>query len=140
MSNFNFNKTILGGRLTATPELKTTTSGIPVCSFTIAINRKGAKEQTTDFIRCNAWRNSAEFISKFFKKGSSICVIGSIQTNGYTDKDGNKRTSTEVNVDEALFVDGKNDNASGQTETQAPAEAPTTGNFIPIGADDDIPF
>ena len=140
MSNFNFNKTILGGRLTATPELKTTTSGIPVCSFTIAINRKGAKEQTTDFIKCNAWRSSAEFISKFFKKGSSICVIGSIQTNGYTDKDGNKRTSTEVNVEDIYFVDGKNDNASGQTETQPTFNPAVEGNFEALSQDADLPF
>ena len=140
MSNFNFNKTILGGRLTANPELKTTPNGVPVCSFTIAINRKGAKEQTTDFIKCNAWRSSAEFISKFFKKGSSICVIGSIQTNGYTDKDGNKRTSTEVNVDDIYFVDGKNDNASGQTETQPAFSVAMGAKFEELGADEDIPF
>lgn len=136
MANFNFNKTILGGRLTATPELKTTPNGVTVCSFTVAVNRNGAKEQTADFIDCVAWRTTAEFVSKYFTKGSSICVVGSIQTRSYTDKDGNKRKVTEINVDEVRFVDGKNDNVSAPGQAQAPAEA----NFVALGEMDDIPF
>lgn len=140
MANFNFNKTILGGRLTATPELKTTPNGVTVCSFTVAVNRNGAKEQTADFIDCVAWRTTAEFLSKYFTKGSSICVVGSIQTRIYTDKDGNKRKVTEINVDEVRFVDGKNDNVSGQTETQPTFNEATEGNFQALADDADLPF
>ena len=128
-ANFNFNKVILGGRLTADVELKKTQQGTSVVTFTIAVNRRGKEqEQQADFINCQAWRNTAEFISKYFKKGSSICVIGSIQTRDWTDKNGQKRYATEVIVDEANFVDGKNDNATA------------TPNFIEVAPDDDIPF
>lgn len=139
MSNFNFNHIIVGGRLTAKPELKTTPSGTTVCNFSVAVNRKG-KEQTTDFINCVSFSKTAEFVSKFFDKGSSICVVGSLQVRRYTDKDGNKRTATDVLVDSAHFVDGRGENASGQTETQATAEAPTADNFQPLADDADLPF
>ena len=109
MANFNLNKIILGGRLIADPELKTSQSGVPVCVFTVAVNRRLQKEgeQTADFFNCIAWRNTAEFICKYFKKSSSICVIGSTHQRTYTDKEGQKRTITEITVDEALFVDSK---------------------------------
>ena len=82
MSNLNLNKVILGGRLTADVEQKQTPSGVAVCNFSIAVNRKYSKEgeQQTDFINCQAWRQTAEFISKYFKKGSAICITGNIQT------------------------------------------------------------
>ena len=92
MANFNFNKVILGGRLTADPELKTTTSGIVVTSFSIAVSRRFAKNaegqanQQSDFINCVAWRNQAEFITRYFRKGSSICITGSLQTRTWTDR------------------------------------------------------
>ena len=139
MSNFNFNHITLGGRLTAKPELKTTPNGTTVCNFTVAVNRRG-KEQTTDFINCVSFKGTAEFISKFFDKGSSICVVGSLQVRGYTDKEGNKRTATDVLVESAHFVDGKNDNASGQTETQPAFNAAVEAKFEALGADEDIPF
>lgn len=109
MANFNLNKIILGGRLIADPELKTSPNGVPVCVFTVAVNRRLQKEgeQTADFFNCIAWRNTAEFICKYFKKSSSICVIGSTHQRTYTDKEGQKRTITEITVDEALFVDSK---------------------------------
>lgn len=109
MANFNLNKIILGGRLIADPELKTSQSGVPVCVFTVAVNRRLQKEgeQTADFFNCIAWRNTAEFICKYFKKSSSICVIGSTHQRTYTDKEDRKRTITEITVDEALFVDSK---------------------------------
>lgn len=130
MANFNLNKVILGGRLTADVELKQTPQGVSVSTFSIAVNRRTSKdqEQQADFINCQAWRNTAEFISKYFKKGSSICVSGSIQTRTWVDKNGQNRYATEVVVDEAFFVDGKNDNASA------------TPNFIEVDPDDDIPF
>ena len=131
MANFNMNKVILGGRLTADVELKQTPQGVSVSTFSIAVNRRTSKdqEQQADFINCQAWRNTAEFISKYFKKGSSICVSGAIQTRTWVDKNGQNRYATEVVVDEAFFVDGKNDN-QGQA----------TPNFIEVDPDDDIPF
>lgn len=139
MANFSFNHIILGGRLTAKQELKTTPNGTTVCNFTVAVNRRG-KEQTTDFINCVSFKNTAEFISKYFDKGSSICVVGSLQVRSYTDKEGNKRTATDVLVDSAHFVDGKNDNASGETGTQPAFNVATGANFVSLGEDEDIPF
>lgn len=146
MANFFINKTILGGRLTATPELKQTQNGTSVCSFSLAVNRRFAKEgeQQTDFINCQAWRGTAEFISKYFQKGSAICVVGSIQTRSWTDNNNQKRYATEVVVDEAMFVDGKNDAQSTETanptnyvpDAYKPSPAP---NFEDAG-DDSLPF
>ena len=135
MSNLNLNEVILCGRLTAAPELKTTPSGVSVCSFTLAVNRKYSKEgeQTADFISCVAWRERAEFIAKYFKKGSSLCVMGAIQTRNFTDQNGGKRYVTEVLVDDARFVDSKNDGS--QT-----ASADTAEEFMIIKDDDDLPF
>lgn len=110
MANLNLNEAIIGGRLTADVELKTTQNGFPVCSFTVAVTREANREET-DFINCVAWRNTAEFINKYFGKGSSILVIGAIQTRNWTDNNGNKRTATELVVNKAKFVDSKNDNS-----------------------------
>lgn len=138
MSNINFNKVILGGRLTADPELKVTTQGTPVTSFNIAINRKGNKE-ITDFITCVAWRGTAEFISKYFTKGNSIVIDGEINVRNYQDKDNNKRQAVEVQVHDAYFVDSK-----GNVEFSAPktedAFATDTPKFEEIATDDDLPF
>lgn len=126
MANFNFNKVILGGRLTADPELRTTQSGIPVLSFSIAVNRKyqsrttddngqpiqNPNQQTADFINCVAWRQQAEFISKYFRRGSSICVVGSLQVRSYNDQQGQKRTATDVQVDEVMFVDSRGEGSN----------------------------
>lgn len=127
MANFNINKTILGGRLTNDVELKQTQSGLSVCSFTIAVNRKFAKEgeQQTDFINCVAWRKTAEIIAKFFKKGSSIVITGEIQVRSWQDQNGQKRYATEVVADDVYFVDSKNDVQS--------AEASSPSNYIPVG-------
>ncbi len=161
MANFNLNKVILGGRLTADPELKQTNSGIPVCSFTVAVNRRfakqnegGAQQQTADFITCTAWRQQAEFLSRYFRKGSSICILGSIQTRSWDDQNGQKRYATEVVADEINFVDSKGENGSGSYS--APASLPQTPNqynapayssqanaapkFEEISNDDDLPF
>ena len=138
MANLNLNKVILGGRLTADVELKQTPSGVSVCQFSLAINRKYSKEgeQATDFINCVAWRSTAEFISKYFRKGSSLCVGGSIQTRSWTDKNGQKRSTTEVVVDEAMFVDSKSDGGAAQPSNNEPQQP----NFEELGADDDLPF
>lgn len=138
MANFNINKVILGGRLTADIELKQTQSGVSTTTFTIAVNRKtsGTQEQAADFITCVAWRNTAEFISRYFKKGSSICITGEILTRNWQDKDGNKRYATEVLVSEAFFVDGKSENAT-PTEAFKTVDAP---KFEEISSDEDLPF
>ena len=137
MANLNLNEVILCGRLTAAPELKTTPSGVAVCSFNLAVNRKYSKEgeQTADFISCVAWRERAEFIAKYFKKGSSLCIMGAIQTRNYTDKDGVKRYVTEVLVDDARFVDSKNDGSQTASGTAVAAE-----EFDFIKDDEDLPF
>lgn len=98
----NINKVILMGRLTADPELKVSGSGVNVLRFTVAVGRR-AKRDETDFIECVAFRNTAEFIARYFKKGSAIIVFGQLRVEPYTDKEGNKRVSTRVTVDEAQF-------------------------------------
>lgn len=147
MSNFNFNKVILGGRLTSDVELKQTPSGVSVCSFSLAVNRKTGKdqEQKTDFIDCQAWRQTAEFISKYFRKGSSLCIVGSIQKRTWKDKNGENRYATEVIVDEALFVDSKSDaqgtfDAMGYQEPTPTFTKPVEPNFEAVDTDSDLPF
>lgn len=137
----SLNKVILIGHMTADPELKATPSGVNVVSFSIGVNRKYSKEgeQKTDFINIVAWRNTAEFISKYFKKGNAICICGSIQTRSWTDNNGNKRYQTEVVADEASFVEKKSDNSNTGyiPEYSAPVEVP---KFEEISGDDDLPF
>lgn len=146
MANFNFNKVILGGRLTADVEQKATPNGVAVAQFTIAVNRKSNKEEKqTDFINCVAWRSTAEFVCKYFRKGSSICVVGTIQTRTWTDKDGGKRYATEVIADEVLFVDSKSDSDSnGVTPAPYVPSAYTNDspavNFDAVPQDDNLPF
>ena len=154
MANFNFNKVILGGRITADPELKQTQSGVAVCSFSVAVNRryqKDAESQQTDFINVVAWRQQAEFVTRYFRKGSSICVVGTIQTRSWTDNQGQKRYATDVVADEINFVDSKGEGSSNQggfgssyaPESYAPSfasqnqEAP---KFEEMSNDDDLPF
>ena len=106
-----------------------------MATFGIAVNRKG-KDAQADFINCQAWRQTAEFISKYFTKGSSICIAGSIQTRTWEDKNGGKRYATEVNVEEAYFVDSKSDG-----QASAPAfQTPATPNFEEVETDEDLPF
>lgn len=136
MANFNLNKVILGGRLTEKPELKTTPNGVVVTTFSLAVNRKYNKDQEqqqADFINCVAWRNTAEFICKYFDKGSSICVEGNLQTRVYEDNNGNKKYVTEVLVENAYFVDSKAENVDIHKE-EAPIE------FETICADQELPF
>ncbi len=151
MANFNFNKVILGGRLTADPELRQNPSGIAVTTFTVAVNRrysKNAEQQQTDFINVVAWRTNAEFISRYFKKGSSICVVGTIQTRSWTDQQGQKRYATEVVADEAHFVDAKGEGpAAGAAQYtpdsySAPSFSSEAGapKFEEMSNDDDLPF
>ena len=127
----SFNKCILMGRLTADPELKQTTSGVSVCRFTIAVDRRYTKEEKqTDFITVVAWRQTAEFISRYFAKGSAILVCGELQTRSWTDNDGNKRYITEVVASEASFCEAKNNSegnsySNNSNAAQSKNEAPT---------------
>lgn len=130
------NKVILKGNLTKDVELQTTTNGVSVAKFTIAVQRKFANadgERETDFINCVAWRNTADFVSKYFNKGSQILVCGSMQTRTYDAQDGTKRYVTEVVVDEVHFCGSRQDG-----ETKAKVEE-TQPELTPIN-DDDLPF
>lgn len=139
MANFNFNKVILGGRLTVDPELKMTASAKSVVTFGIAVNRRyGAKdggEIPADFFRVQAWNQVAEFVTKYFRKASSICVIGHVETRSWVDAHGQKQFATYVVADEAYFVDSKSEMPS--FAAGAPANAPT---WEPLGTDDELPF
>lgn len=103
------NKAILMGRLTADPEIKQTPNGVAVARFTLAVNRRFAKEgqQQADFINCVAWRNQADFIGKYFRKGNMAAIEGSIQTSSWNGEDGKKRYATEVIADEVYFTGEK---------------------------------
>ena len=153
------NKAILVGRLTRDPELKSTANGTNVCSFSVAVNRRYKNAEgnyDADFINCTAWRQTAEFVSKYFTKGRMIGVVGSIQTRNYDDKDGKKVYVTEVAADEVYFVESKGTSQStgyspapmaGYQETTKPAgftSSFSTGeldDFSSIASDDgDLPF
>lgn len=153
MANFNFNKVILGGRLTADPELKQTQSGIPVVSFSIAVNRRYQSKdapQQTDFFNVTAWRATAEFVSKYFRKGSSICITGSIQNRTWTDQQGQKRYATDIVADEVMFVDSRQDSTGSPAAPQYTPDAYSAPSFsTPVASapkfeevktDDDLPF
>ena len=142
----SFNKVILIGNLTADPELKQTTSGTSVCSFSIAVNRRFAKaeqgQQNVDFINIVTWRQSAEFVCRYFKKGNPILVCGQLQTRSWTDQQGQKRYATEVVADEVSFVEKKQDSTGGAFQASpAPYSAtPSDVAFQEMSADDDLPF
>lgn len=131
------NSVILMGRLTADPELKTTNNGLNYCRFTVAVDRytKG-EDKKTDFINCMAWRQTAEFISRYFTKGKMIAVQGSIQTGSFTNKDGAKVYTTDVLVDKAHFCGDK-----GSVTNQSAAAA-TVDNIHSESSpvDEDLPF
>lgn len=129
------NKAILMGRLTKEPELKSTQNGISRCSFTLAVERRFKNadgERETDFINCTAWRTTAEFISKYFRKGQRIAVVGSIQVRSYETDAGERRYITEVIAEEAYFADGYQESNQGQQKT--------SGNDYFDVDDDDLPF
>ncbi len=141
----SLNKVILIGHLTADPELKQTQTGVSVTSFSIGVTRRFAKageQSQSDFINIVAWRQTAEFICKFFKKGNAICICGSIQTRSYDAADGTKRYVTEVVADEATFVERKNERTD---DFKAPAfssdeKTEATPKFDEIADDGDLPF
>ena len=124
------NHIVIMGRLTRDPELRYTSSNIPVASFTVACDRDYGKgengERQTDFINCSAWRSTGEFVSKYFQKGSMAVVSGRLQLRDYTDRDGNKRTAAEIVADNVYFGeskrrDGGDDSARSENSFRAPA-------------------
>ena len=149
----SFNKVILMGNLTQDPELKQTATGVSVCSFTIAVNRRFGKneqgQQTVDFFNIVAWRQTAEFVNRFFKKGNPILVCGQLQTRSWNDNQGQKRYVTEIIADEATFTTpaGGNTAAPQQGGSYAPDAygAASFNNthstsFEDIPSDSDLPF
>ena len=140
------NSVCLMGRLTADPELRHTPSQVPVCSFRIAVDRtyqpKGQEKQT-DFINIVTWRSTAEFVSRYFRKGQLVAVQGSIQTSSYTDKDGNKRTSFDVVADNAFFADFAEKKADSGDYKQGAGYGhgpDVQGDFEEIIGPDELPF
>ena len=134
------NRIIIMGRMAGYPELKTTNSGVSVCPFTVAVDRRVQSngEKQADFIPCVAWRGTAEFVAKHFHKGKMIAVDGELQTRKYTDKDGNNRTAFEVMAANVSFCgDG---NSSSGTQTQPAAQTQPADDFEPVSFDDDLPF
>lgn len=137
MSNLNLNKVVLAGRITADPELMLTPSNISVVSGSIAINRparvvNNERVAEVDFVNFVAWRKTAEFIAKYFKKGFAICVIGSIQTRTWYGNDGQKRYATEVVVDEVMFVDSLSKTSASSRNDSA--------EFEELKDDEELPF
>lgn len=131
------NKITVMGRMTRDPELRRTNSGTAVTGFTIACERDFKAdngEREADFIECVAWRNTAEFVSKYFAKGRMAVVSGRLQTRNWTDKDGNKRKATEIIAESVYFGDSKRDGTAQQSYT-APQES-----FAELPDDGDIPF
>ena len=143
------NSVILMGRLTADPELRTTTTGKSVATFTVAVDRgysKNAAERTADFIRIVAWEQTANFVCRYFAKGSMIAIQGSIQTRQYEDKTGAKRTAFEVVAREVSFCGSKSEtgttggNYAPASAQQAPAyQTAMPGDFEEITDDEDLP-
>lgn len=134
------NVCILMGRITADPELKKTPSGVSVTTFTVAVTRsyvKQGEDRQTDFIAVVAWRNTAEFISKYFRKGQMIAVHGSIQTRSYQDKNGNKRKAVEVVVEKADFCGDKKTEANPDFNGFPKGSA---NDFSTISDDEDMPW
>ena len=154
----SLNKVILMGNMTADPELKKTPADVSVTSFSIGVQRRfkdASGNYLSDFISIVAWRQTAEFICKFFRKGMPICIVGSIQTRSY-EKDGQKRYLTEVVAEEATFTErSQNGTQTAPAPAEAPRQAvpaathpepilpptpPAQGNFQEISGDDDLPF
>ena len=157
------NNAVIMGRLTADPELRTTGNGIGVCGFTVAVDRNyrpEGEERQTDFINVVAWRKTADFVSRYFRKGQMIAVLGSIQTRNYEDRNGNKRTAVEIVADNISFCGSKAETGAGGQNAGAPAPsgnpAPpvpayqqgsgagvsnaTPDDFSQVEMDDELPF
>ncbi len=139
----NLNKVMLIGRLAADPELRRTQNDLAVTSFSVAVNRRYNKDQAqqaVDFIDVVAWRNQAEFVTKFFKKGSAIFVSGSLQVRPWKDKDGNNRRSVEVVADDIQFVDSKKDSGAAPAAAAPSFSTGAPSDFEEMTGEDELPF
>ena len=139
------NSIIIMGRLTADPELRSTSSGLSVTSFTVAVDRgyvRPGEEKKTDFIPVVAWRQTADFVSKYFRKGSMIAVQGSLQSRSYEDKNGNKRVAYEIVADQVSFCGSKAESGTGSYDTASPSSYNNSSadDFSSVVDDDDLPF
>lgn len=139
------NCAIIMGRLTADPELRTTASGLSVTSFSVAVDRRftrSGEEKQTDFINVVAWRQQADFVTKYFQKGSMIAIQGSIQTRTYEDKNGNKRQAVEIVADNVSFCGSKAEGGTTGGRVGAPAAYQNAGSedFSELAGEDDLPF
>lgn len=140
----SFNRCILVGNLTKDPELKKTPNGVSVTSFSIAVSRRFVKQgeqPQADFINIVAWRNTAEFIARYFNKGKPILICGQLQTRSFTDQNGQKRYVTEVVADEATFVENKGASAhSSDAGVPAPSYRGNDAGYEDLSDDDSLPF
>ena len=126
------NKIILKGRLTSNPELRRTPSDVSVCSFTVAVNRRFDRDKA-DFVNCEAWRQTGEFVNKYFAKGQEILIVGELHIDK-SERDGETRFFTKVVAEEVDFCGSKSDNAQTKSENSVPADVEE------ITDDDDLPF
>lgn len=128
------NNICITGRLTQAPEIKKATSGVSVCSVSIAVDRdyKVNGEKATDFIPCVFWRGTAEFVGKYFSKGDMIAVVGSLESRKYKDKDGNNRTVWEVRADKVNFCGGKKEVSQDNTQTFEDVSDELSGEDLPF--------
>ena len=144
----SFNKVILMGRTTSVPEVRETASGVSVANFTLAVDRGFGDDKQTDFIPVVAWRGTAETIAKYVGKGQQILVSGSLQVRSWEDKDGNKRTTTEVSATEFAFCEAKKESETNPPREQKSAAQGETraqnrykqASFEEVDDDDDLPF
>ena len=137
------NVVVLEGRLGRDPEIRQTNSGIKKASFSVAVDRpyKNGDEKVTDWISCVAWRQTAEFIEKFFHKGDLIGIVGSIQTRKWTDEEGQNRYATEVMTEKASFVAPKKSSGGSGEQSSGSSEHASGGGFVPLeDGDGELPF
>lgn len=146
------NCAVIMGRLTADPELRTTSSNLSVVSFTVAVDRRfqgQGQERQADFINCVAWRQTADFVSRYFRKGQMIAVQGSIQTRSYDDRNGVRRTAVEIVADNVSFCGSKAESGGAAPMDRYPAPAAQPASYQNSGsedfsdieaAEDDLPF
>lgn len=144
------NKLIIIGNLTRDPELRSTSSGIPVCSFTVAVNRRrsssaeAGSQPEADFFRVSAWRQLGELCARYLFKGRKVCVVGNVSVNTFTGNDGVTRASLEVNADEVEFLSPRDSGGEGAPQPAAPYEAPAgqsgqNSGFVKVD-DEELPF
>ena len=140
------NQVILQGRMVSDPEMRTTQNGIASLSFTLAVGRnfkpKDGGEKGADFIRCNAWRRTAENIARFTAKGTMLLVRGSLQTAAFTNDDGSRRYSTSVNVDDFFFVENKREATSAHQDGYGASVGVSAADFQDISEEEagELPF